>query len=396
MILLCYKKYTDEALPMVLCFTCSAATKTTLDRLIAAGHYPDHSEAIAAAVTNLAVLHAEMEQVSSIVISNADGVPSSANRHARVEGREEPTKRDDRQDLGIVSRVVSAESRRRNELPQIFLQPEAVEPSPEGILPVSSDQIPERGTIQIDRWLFGQYNRLLPVKVTCRALANLLLSDRIRLPLDKLAIEIASEAVEVGKYLAKLDARRNLGRDDALAVAFPKDSSSDAFKSVRRFASQFVGSTNNDGHLLGMPATLKLVGLAGHNLALTEVGWKFGLLANPLLDGEQAGRLDKFTDDEISLLIRHIVEFVPVEAFAYRAVLGEIAAGSTTPDSLDKALADLSRPGREAGDSFISTQRSGVIARMADLDLVTRSRSGTRVSYLLTPRGAIFLNTRAD
>src|SRR5260221_13505275 len=53
---------------MVICFACSPETKAQLDRLVATGHYHDHSEAIAAAVQNLVVIHSELKDSGSIVI----------------------------------------------------------------------------------------------------------------------------------------------------------------------------------------------------------------------------------------------------------------------------------------------------------------------------------------
>jgi hypothetical protein len=39
----------------------------------------------------------------------------------------------------------------------------------------------------------------------------------------------------------------------------------------------------------------------------------------------------------------------------------------------------------------VSTQRSGAICRMADLDLIGRARTATRVSYVLSQRAKQFL-----
>jgi hypothetical protein len=49
--------------------------------------------------------------------------------------------------------------------------------------------------VPVDRWIFGQHNKLLPVKATCRALANLMLRDKASrdgLPLQKAGAEVAS------------------------------------------------------------------------------------------------------------------------------------------------------------------------------------------------------------
>jgi len=245
----------------------------------------------------------------------------------------------------------------------------------------------------VDQWMFGQYNRLLPAKVTCRALANIFADGSGRQPLDKVAHTIANEAAKLGRYLAKLDAKRNLGRDDALAVAFPKNPAE--FKSIQRFANQFVAAANKEGGLSGLAFSLNLIGRNPdypEGIALTEAGWRFATMENPLLDRNSAGS-EKFTADEISFLLDHITASVPVEAFAYQAILTEVARNILTPDALDEALARLPKHPRKALAQFVSTQRSGAICRMADLDLIARSRTGTRVSYVMTPRGKDFLRS---
>src|SRR5712692_5413281 len=53
---------------MVICFHCSAAAKRALDSLLATGSYEDYSDVIAAALTNLAVLTAEVGEERAVVI----------------------------------------------------------------------------------------------------------------------------------------------------------------------------------------------------------------------------------------------------------------------------------------------------------------------------------------
>jgi hypothetical protein len=247
----------------------------------------------------------------------------------------------------------------------------------------------------VERWIFGQYNRLLPAKVTCRALVNILARGGKQRSLEEIAIEIANEAAKFGKYLSELDEKRNLGRDDAIAVAFPRSTAATEFKSIQRFANQFVGTADRGGNLSGLPVALKLVGRdSDHDgVTLTEAGWKFGMMPNPILDISSTGTNERFSDDEIVFLLDHILTSVSVEALAYRIVLGELADGVLTPDALDDALLKRSASGQKAERSFVSTQRSGAICRMVDLGLIRRSRTGTRVSYVLLPRGNEFLHS---
>ena len=58
-----------------------------------------------------------------------------------------------------------------------------------GALP--SDALTSGQKITIDRWVFGQHNKLLPLKASIRALANLSLGVGGGVPLTKAATEIA-------------------------------------------------------------------------------------------------------------------------------------------------------------------------------------------------------------
>ena len=359
---------------MIVCFTCGPETKAQLDRLVATGHYHDHSDVISAAIQNLVVIHSELKDGRSIVIDRGVVAPTS----------DAPTTKSQ---PSVLRSAVEAG------IPPMFQRgPEISKPEqfagfkPESPLTAKSSSV--------EHWMFGQYNRLLPAKATCRALANISAEGGDRRSLEKIAMDIANEAAKLGSYLSAFDEKRNFGRDDAIAVAFPKSTAASEFKSVQRFANQFVGSANKEGQLLGLPVALKLIGRNPDfpdSVGLTEAGWQFGMMPNPILDALSPRNTEKFSDEEISFLLGHILTSVPVEAFAYRAILNEITCGVLTPDDLDAALSKLSGAQKKMEKSFVSTQRSGAICRMADLGLVGRSRSGTRVSYVLPPRGKEFL-----
>jgi hypothetical protein len=184
-----------------------------------------------------------------------------------------------------------------------------------------------------------------------------------------------------------------LQRDDALALGFPS-SAEKAEKSRLRYANQFVGSLNKRGVLSGLLVDLKLVNLMDTRkprIQLTKPGWDFALLHNPVLD-EKDPTGAKFTSEERSFLIEHIQNTVPNEAFAYRVLLNAILAGANNPDALDEAVQPhVPRREKRITREFITTQRSGAISRMADLGLVTRERSGVRVTYSVTAAAHNFL-----
>ena len=245
-------------------------------------------------------------------------------------------------------------------------------------------------TVPMNRWTFGQYNRLLPVKATCRGLARLLLDEPSGISIQFAPHHLAAEATALGDYLATLDEIRRHTRDEKLATAFPTKSTNVA-KSQARFANQFVAIPTKSG-LSGLPVNLKLINHTRESkshLQLTQAGWRFALLKNPILDQGRKTHAARFSDEEKEFLLRHVTQSVPVEDFTYRAVLRAMLGGANTPGTADSALrqfipqADLDRP----TPAFLASQRSGAISRMTDLGLIKRQRSGVRVTYEVTTTG---------
>jgi hypothetical protein len=159
-----------------------------------------------------------------------------------------------------------------------------------------------------------------------------------------------------------------------------------------------VGSVNQNGQLLGLLADLKLVLHSkekGGRVYLTESGWTLATLRNPFLEKMQERPSDRFSDAEISFLLNHVAENVPIEDFAFRTTLVAIREGADTPDKLDEALKLCITKERaaELRESFLCSQRSGAISRMTDLGLVLRVRNGVRVSYLVTEQGEAYLES---
>jgi hypothetical protein len=257
---------------------------------------------------------------------------------------------------------------------------------------VSGQEVP------MSRWLFGQYNKLLPAKASCRAIARLLTAEPDGVALAPAASKIADAAALLGDYLSELDVMNGVIRDEALATAFPK-SGEGGDKSRLRFASQFVAWTNGHGQLSGLLMGLKLINRTNHKelrIKLTNVGWQLALLRSPVLDVQEPRKSGKLSDEERLLLLEHISSSVPAEDFAYRAVLKGIEEGTNTPESLDGFLKRTVSPGEQLTKEFVATQRSGVVSRMIDLGMITRVREGVRVSYAVSERAHDYVMQRSQ
>src|SRR5262249_13534175 len=147
---------------------------------------------------------------------------------------------------------------------------------------------------------------------------------------------IAGEASDLADYLAELDSRLSLQREDSLALGFPS-TGENADRSRLRYATQFVASMTKDGTPWGLLPSLGLAAVTtddGAKIQLTNVGWRFAVLENPVLDG--GGGPDRFSPTETSFLLEHIASSVPNEDFAYRTILEAVRSGKVTPERLDR------------------------------------------------------------
>ena len=377
---------------MIVCFECAPRTKILLDSLMESEQYRDYSEVISLAVGNLNVLQNELSSKGVLTLESESELISLQTRlrtdhvqdqnYELLDSKNQDSKRTEPQ-----SEAISKES--SASIPGLFLL--------DGIDELASLASPPadvwtvKQEVPLERWIFGQYNKFLPAKVSCRALAHLLQENPDGVRLEEAASEISQGALNIGSLLAHLDKQNGNKREDALSIAFPSPDR-DIEKSRMRYANQFVASVTKKGKVSGLLMDLKLINPTGGNkplLKLTEAGWSFAKLRNPILDNNPPETIQKFTVDERDFLLDHISSSVPVEDFAYRAILTAIDDGASTPNDLDTALQEhVSQDASQSlTESFLATQRSGAVSRMTDLGLIVRKRDGVRVSYLTTDLG---------
>jgi hypothetical protein len=372
---------------MVICFDVNRNTKDVMDQMISNGAYRDYSELLSVSIANQLLLHSGQPTEARVAPVPFNPVLAAAEIKLESATPAEPT--------GSVP--AQASEVKESPIPKIFLIrgefAAEVEPAP-----LPNDTFATGMEISADRWIFGQHNKILPVKANVRALVNLL-RNTPRQPgveLEEASREIANEASRLGEVLRRSDIDCKRSRDEAHALAFPSSEPSNSDKSRLRYASQFVGSISKEGRMTGLLIDLKLVNIDRHKpprIRLTEPGLRFAELRNPILDADVSIQYEKFSPEEIDFLLQHIQHHLPVEQFAFFATLNAITSGSNTPDLLDAALKKYlpDRKDKPFTLAFLTTQRAGVISRMADLGLVTRSRSGLNVTYVATPRASQFL-----
>jgi hypothetical protein len=360
---------------MIICFQCAHKTKEVMDVLIQAGAYSDYSELIAAAVHNLSVLETAGSGSRSFVVNDNFNTEPALRPHVDVLLQNNGSPNFDATSTQFL-------------IPESFMLP-ALNRNAAMEFAETSPEAEHLGETPVDRWIFGQFSKFLPAKAACRALANLASETPAGFDLDKTSMRVAASAVKLGEYLAEIDRRHGLARDEALAVGFPSNGEN-SDRSRLRFATQFVGTLTN-GRPGGMLWELRLAspGSSG-KFNLTKSGWQFAMLRNPALD---EGRGERLSREEIEYLLLHIRREVPIEHSAYLLILNGVADGADTPEKLDHLCKQHISSDRkdDLSDAFITTQRTGAVSRLNELGLIGRRREGNRVNYFVTTYGNEYL-----
>jgi hypothetical protein len=273
------------------------------------------------------------------------------------------------------------QSQPRTHIPQLFL------PSDPASVPTGT-AIPAEHSAEVrDRdgnpWVWGQVNRVLPLKCLLRAIVSAAPEGK---GLAELHSMLGAPSRTLGRYLAERDEAHQARRDERLSVGFPIGKRREAAE--LRFVTQFLGETRQDGRVAGALFTLGFVGYTSEqNVKVTEVGLTWSQLPNPVLD---EGRTDlSLSLEEQRVYVDHVLSAVPGERCAFTAICGAIAPGQISNDKIEEVL--QRGLGSDWTDAVVSTQRSGAMGRMLDLDLLARHRDGRRVSFSLTNSGKAFL-----
>lgn len=234
--------------------------------------------------------------------------------------------------------------------------------------------------------LWGGINRILPVKVILRLLANELEETGGEfLPLDKFQTSSSKLARELGLLLKRLDVEKGRSRGDKLSPGFPTGEQAD--KSMSRFRFQFVGYVARDDKLTGAAPALRFVNIDGRDsslIGITPAGLEFAQIENPVIDLD-IGSDRPLSEEEVSFYMEHIAEFLPSEHRAVVSVTRWIAEGADRPESLSNRVHTLNPSWSPA---HANTMRAGLISRMYELGFVNREPVGHRgISYVLTGKG---------
>lgn len=233
--------------------------------------------------------------------------------------------------------------------------------------------------------LWGQYNRIFPIKVTLRTLANYIRYSGTNIDLESFQEDAANIAREIGKKLRTIDEKNNRYRDERFSTGFPIGS--DEYKAKSRFKLHFVGYLTKDNIIEGAPGSLGFVDISKDEngkvtIGLTKEGLDFALIENPVLDGENFDII--LSDTEKEYYINHVFNNVKAEATAMVLVLSSIKKGFDNPDLLNEKIKVLNSGW---SDDVVNTMKVGLISRLFELNLIAKQRQGLHVKYSLTSKG---------
>jgi hypothetical protein len=227
--------------------------------------------------------------------------------------------------------------------------------------------------------IFGQVNRLLPIKIACRWLATTAATDGKWPRFDAISERLADDAATIGSILETWDAESGRKRDELLATGLPRRGNP---ASKDRFLSQNLARVTRGGQIY--PATICQYQLARFDdsvIALTEQGLAFAEIENPIIDRRDTTTTVTLTPDESEYLSRQILEWVPAERDDMRLVLRAVKDGKTRPSELADAL--RAQFPLDWTDSVFQTHISGLVARLGELRLMKRIWQGRNVTYEL-------------
>jgi Arc/MetJ-type ribon-helix-helix transcriptional regulator len=254
-----------------------------------------------------------------------------------------------------------------------------------------------------DCWLWGQINRILPIKLALRVL-QVRLKHNSWTDLEGYRNEAALIA---GSYKKMIDASadfkninaRSIGAGLPKYVTGSKDKL-EAEKSMERYKNQFLAYRRvGDEKLDGALSQLRFVNVRAESrkndtyaIGLTQAGLEFSKIINPIID---KGNLSStLSDEEKEFYINHIKDNYPGEYRATIWILGKLYSGITDRNALNNELEKDYNGTWNLNMKVINTQRSGLIARMTELGLIDKLKRGIKVKYLISDLGKEVLSNK--
>jgi len=241
---------------------------------------------------------------------------------------------------------------------------------------VPCDTVPNAGNCRI----WGQVNRLFPLKAACRWIVNAANNGQwpdLHFVMEKLA----PDAAVLGSVLEKRDAESPRKREEMLGTGLPRKGN---LQSGDRYLSQFIARVTRSGTIYpGAISDYDLASISREKVILTGWGMELARLENPILDADAPTAT--LSADERNFLLHHISKRVSAEKQDFNVILQQIAGGNSTPSQLMTAA--RSHFPSEWTDVVFRTHVYGVLARLSELGVVKKHWQGRMVEYQVADSG---------
>jgi Arc/MetJ-type ribon-helix-helix transcriptional regulator len=303
----------------------------------------------------------------------------------KYEIHEEKFERKNKRISNVSQPDVIIKSENRITLVEIKSQPKTVSITPFQQLSCFTQKFEEEKC-----WLWGQTNKILPVKIGLRVLYAALDSDQWT-DLEEYRNKAADIAAEFGTIVREYEDKEKKSRDERISAGLPDE---EEFKSKVRYKSHFLAHMKKDGTLDGAMPYLRFVNLVKDQkgrilIGLTEPGLNFAKLDNPVIDREDFKK--SFHENEVDFYLDHISKNVKGESSAIKWLLQRLANGLNEREEINKELKKEFGLIWGTSDAVINTQRAGLMARMFEFGLIEKEKDGVKVYYDISNRGRIFL-----
>lgn len=242
-------------------------------------------------------------------------------------------------------------------------------------------------------WLWGQINRILPIKIGLRVLYNELGSEEW-IDLEEYREKAVEIAAEFGTKIRGYEDKKGKLRDQRITAGLPER---EEFKSKLRYKGQFLSFMRKDSKLDGAMSHLKFINLIKGEkgqilIGITEPGSKFAQIENSVMDNQNYEQ--SLTEKEIDFYLSHISKNIKCELSAIRWVLSKVSNGICSREAINEKLKSEYSSIWKVSDSVINTQRAGLMARMFELGLIDKEKIGITVKYIITKKGKNFSDSQ--
>ncbi len=241
--------------------------------------------------------------------------------------------------------------------------------------------------------IWGQINRIFPVKLAVRVLANIIRrTGKNKIEPELFEREAPIVARNFGLKLSSIDKQFMRRSGKKLATGLPIGKKEELSK--RRYVAHYLIHQTGKRKLIGALADLRLANIEDGKVGITDAGLKFAQLRNPLLEQEVNNPSTPLSSDEISLYLDLIHTYLPKEEEFMKIILKTIEGGEPPRDvflkNVQQYLALLWN--KTPTEAVANTMRSGALSRMWELRLVKNEKKGRRVVYSITDDGKNYLH----